>query len=303
MTLVDLKNYITTGIVPSEFLILVNKDNQFLSRQYIDAIGKLAGGINRITSIYEPFQSSLALLTEPEGINVVFTDTFDERAEDYDQFENTIVVCTQVDKSIAATVKNYVITLPKLTDWQIHAYAKTLCPMLEDDDITWLIKATDENIERIENELDKVKLFDKKDQKEIFSAIRFDPQTDLYKADFLTVMDALVKGNMLVLFDFLKYGEFSSIDPVGLANGTLTSLKNIILVSQNSDLTAADLGMSPRQHDYIRRNYLGINIAAVKQKIKFLTNFDLALKTSKLDLDRHDMLSYLVANLAYKITL
>lgn len=303
MTLVELKKYITTGIVPSEFLILVNKDNQFLAKQYIDAIGKLAGGINSITSIYEPFQSSLALLTEPEGINVVFTDTFDERAEDYDQFENTIVVCSQVDKSINAAVKDYIITMPKLEDWQIHAYAKTLCPILEDNDITWLINVTDGCIERIENELNKVKLFDKKYQKEIFSAIRFDPQTDLYKADFLAVMDALVKGNMLVLFDFLKYGEYSTIDPVGLANGTLTSLKNIIMVSQNSDMTAADFGMSTKQYDYIRRNYMSLNVAAVKQKIKFLTNFDLALKTSKLDLDKRDMMSYLVANLAYKITL
>ena len=109
MTLVELKNYITSGIVPHDFLILVDKDNKFLARQYIKAIGDLAtGGINKISSIYEPFQSSLTLLTASEGcINVLYTDTFDERADDYSQFENTIVVCEQVDKIIANATADY----------------------------------------------------------------------------------------------------------------------------------------------------------------------------------------------------
>jgi hypothetical protein len=103
MTLIELKNFITSGIVPTDFLILVNKDNQFLAKQYINALGELApGGLNKISSIYEPFQSSLNLLTAPEGcINVLTVDTFEERSEDYSQFENTVVVCEQVDKSIS----------------------------------------------------------------------------------------------------------------------------------------------------------------------------------------------------------
>jgi hypothetical protein len=303
MTLIELKNFITSGIVPTDFLILVNKDNQFLAKQYINALGELApGGLNKISSIYEPFQSSLNLLTAPEGcINVLTVDTFDERSEDYSQFENTIVICEQVDKSISKVVENYIINLPKLEEWQIFDYAKSICPIIDDGDLTWLIKATNNNIERVINELDKVSLFNKNEQKAIFSSIRFDPQTDLYKTDLFTIVNALVAGDMPVLFEFLKHDIQDEIEPVVLVNRTFTSLKNILLISQNPALTAEDCGVSAGQYNYIKRNYFSLNIEAVKQKLKFLVNFDLALKTSQLDMSKRDMLTYIINNLAYKI--
>ena len=71
---------------------------------------------------------------------------------------------------------------------------------------------------------------------------------------------------------------------------------------QNPLLSAKDCGVSNKQWGYIRRNYNNLNINAVKQKIKFLTNLDLALKSSKLEMSKEAMMNYLVANLYYKIT-
>ena len=304
MTLAELKNLITMGNIPHEFLILICKDNQFLARQYIKAIGDLTvGGINKISSIYEPLQSSIALLTLPEdGINILTVDIFDERAEDYSQFKNTIVVCEQIDKTIIQTVENYAIKLPKLEEWQILDYAKTLCPAVDDEDLLWLIKASDNCIERIINELDKVKLFDKNEQKQIFSSIRFDPQTDLYKVDLFTIVNALVEGDLAVLYKFLIHKNYELFEPVVLANRTLISLKNIIIITQNPGLSAETCGVSSAQYSTLSRKYRNINVEAVKQKIKFLTNFDLALKSSKLEMTKESMMNYLIANLFYKIT-
>ena len=304
MTLIELKNFITSGIVPSEFLIFVNKDNQFLAKQYIKALGELApGGINKISSIYEPFQSSLALLATPEGcINVLTVDTFDERAEDYSQFENTIVICEQIDKSISKIVEDYVIKFPKFEEWQVFDYAKTLCPGLEDEDLTWLIQASNIDIERVTNELDKVRLFPKNDQKQLFSEIRFDTQTDLCNVDLFTIVNALVDGDLAILYDFLKHKNSELFEPIVLANRALTSLKNIIIITQNPQLTAEDCGVSPAQHRALKYKYRSLNVEAVKQKIKFLTNIDLALKTSQLEMSKEAMLNYLVVNLSYKIT-
>ena len=304
MTLVELKKFITTGSVPHNFIILVDKDSKFLARQYIRAIGDLAaGGINSISSIYEPFQSSLTLLTAPENcINVLFTDTFDERAEDYSQFENTVVVCEQIDKAISKVVEEFTIKLPKLEEWQILDYAKTLCPTIEENDLTWLIQAANVSIERVINELDKVKLFDKKDQQQVFASIRFDPNTDLNSAAFLNVSNALTYGDLPALFNLMRSNDFYELDAVGLANNILNSLKNIIIISQNPLLSAKECGVSDKQWGYIRRNYNSLNINAVKQKIKFLTNFDLALKSSKLEMSKEAMMNYLIANMYYKIT-
>ena len=304
MTLIDLKNFINNKIVPSDFMIFVNKDCPFLANQYVKALGELSiGGINKINSIYEPQQSSIMLLASPtEALNVLTIDTFDERSEDYTQFENTIVVCEQVDKSIAKNVEKYIIKFPKLTEWQIFDYAKTICPSVDDEDLLWLVKATDNDIDRVINELDKVALFHKKEQKEVFAAVRFDQQSDLYKADLFDIVNALVLGDQAVLFDFVKHNGWEIHEPVVLANRALSSLKNIILIVRNPQLSAADLGVSPGQYNFIKSRYRSLNVEAVKYKIKFLSNFDLLLKTSRLDLDKRDMLNYLISNLNFRIT-
>lgn len=305
MTLIELKNYITNKIAPTDFMIFVNKDNSFLASQYLQAIGSLFdNGIRKASSIYEPQQSSLSLLAVPEGtLNVVIVETFDERAEDYSQFENTIVVCEQVDKSIAKSLEDYIIKFPKLEEWQILDYAKTLCPEVDETDLLWLIQASDNNIERVLNELEKVALFSKEDQKAVFASIRFDPQTDLFKTDLFTIVNALVEGDLTVLFDFIRRNGYDALEPVMLANRALTSLKNIILISQNPGITAEDCGVSGGQFRFLKYKYTSLNVETVRNKIKFLTNFDLDLKTSRLDLPKRDMLNYLISNLGYKITL
>lgn len=304
MTLIDLKNFINNKIVPSDLMIFISKDCPFLASQYVKTLGELSvGGINKINSIYEPIQSSLMLLAAPAGvIHVLNVDIFDERSEDYSQFENTIVVCEQVDKNIAKNVEDYVIKFPKLTDWQIFDYAKTICSNIDDEDLNWLVKASDNSIDRVINELDKVSLFSKNEQKEVFSAIRFDPQSDLYKADLFDIVNALVAGDQQVLFDFIKHNGHEIHEPVVLANRTLSSLKNIILIARNPQLSAEDCGVSKGQYNFIKNRYHSLNIEAIKYKIKFLSNFDLLLKTSQLELDKRDMLSYLITNLNFKIT-
>lgn len=304
MTLIELKNFINNKLVPSDFMIFVAKDCPFLAKQYIDTLGELSvGGINKINSIYEPQQSSLMLLAAPiDAINVLTVETFDERSEDYNQFENTIVLCDQVAKDIAKNVEDYVIKFPKLEEWQIFDYSKTLCPALDEEDLQWLVKATNCDIYRVVNELEKVALFGKNEQKEIFSAIRFDPQSDLYAADLFAIVNALVTGDQAVLFDFIRHNGWETHEPVVLANRAMSSLKNIILIAKNPQLSAADCGVSQSQYNFIKNKYRSLNIEAVKQKIKFLSNFDLLLKTSLLDIDKRDMLSYLVNNLNYKIT-
>ena len=305
MTLMELKNFINNGTVPAEFMIFVSKDSNFLATQYAAAIGKLAeGGVTKITSIYEPQQSSVALLTAiPNSVNILKVETFEERAEDYSQFENTIVICEQIDKSIAKEVDKYVIKFPKLEEWQIFDYAKTLCPAVEDEDLLWLVKATNNDIDRVLNELAKVTLFGKAEQKAIFSSIRFDQQTDLYSVDLFTVVNALVEGDMPVLFELLRHNNYDDLEPVMLANRAFTSLKNILLVSQNPGLTAEECGISAGQYKFIKYKYRSLNLEAVKHKIKFLTNFDLDLKTSKLDMTKRDLFNYLVSHLAFKITM
>ena len=302
MTLVELKQNINTKILPHDFMIFVCKDAEFLGRQYIQALGSLAsGGIRKINSIYEPLYSSSLILTAEECLNVLNIAVFDERSENYAQFQNTVVVCNKIDKTIAEAVANYTIIFPKLEDWQVTDYIKTMCDCLDTDEINWLQSVTNNSIERIENELHKVTLFEKHQQKDIFNAIRFDPQSDLYQINFFGIINALVDGNKMALYEFLSHKDFEALDPVGVANTVMNSIKNIILVTQNPFLSAAEIGISNSNYNRIKYNYGTLNIRAAKEKLAFLVRFDLDLKTSKLDMSKRDLLNYLINHLAFKI--
>ena len=111
----------------------------------------------------------------------------------------------------------------------------------------------------------------------------------------------LFRSDAKVLFDFIKHDGWEIHEPVVLANRALSSLKNIILVAKNPQLTAEDCGVSKGQYNFIKNKYRSLDIEAVKYKIKFLANFDLLLKTSQLELDKQDMLSYLINNLSFRI--
>lgn len=305
MTLIELKDIITSGNVPTEFLIIVSKDNKFLSEQYVTAISNnAAGGVNKISSIYEPFQSSFSILTTSEDdINILFTNTFDERAEDYRKFERTIVVCEQVDKSISSVVDKYIIKMPKLEDWQIIDYAKILCPSVNNEDLSLFVKTLNSDIYAVKSELDKVALFSKNEQLDIFYSIRNDITKDAYKIDVFAISNAIIDCDMMALSNIFSTCNLDLIDPVVVANRAFMSLKNIILVSQNPALTAEDCRVSIGQFKFIKYNYRNINIAAAKRKLKFLAAFDMNLKSSKLDMSKRDMFNYLVNNTAFKITM
>ena len=93
----------------------------------------------------------------------------------------------------------------------------------------------------------------------------------------------------------------SALDPVVIANRTFTSLKNILLITQNPALSAKDCGMSDKQASFLRRKYRVVNTTAIQAKLKFLADFDLKLKTSQLDISKRDKLTYLINNLLFKI--
>ena len=304
MTLMQLKEFIINKTIPSDFMIFSCKDNHFLAQQYLNEISnQKVGNINKIQSIFEPQQNSLFLLTDQEeALNVLITEVFEERAEDYSQFTDTIVICDKVEKTIEPLVKDYIIEMPKFQAWQIEDYAKTLCPEVEEADLKWLVEASNEDIYRVLNELDKVQIFNKEDRRRVFSEIRYDPQSDLYNLDLFKVTNAFVDGDMQVLFDFLRHKDFMTLEPIMLSNRILTSLKNILLVTQNLNATATELGVSDKQLWKLRSKYKTVNIDAIKYKIKFLTNIDLALKSSELEMSKQNLMNYLVANLAFKIT-
>ena len=54
-------------------------------------------------------------------LSVLRVEVFDEFAE-YKDIKNVIVICDKLDKKIEKVVADFVLTMPKLVDWQVVDY-------------------------------------------------------------------------------------------------------------------------------------------------------------------------------------
>jgi hypothetical protein len=240
----------------------------------------------------------LSLVIDYENNLCVYkTETFDTRAENYDEFLNTVVICEKVEKDLADSLKEYIIEIPELDEWHVMDYIKQLCPALNDDEAEWLTKSAKKDLLRVTNELDKVLLFPRNTQKEIISEIKQDPNTDLITITFSDIKEAIEAGNKTKLLEYYFFGKYCKIDPIALANSLLKDYKLHLLIQHDGRAKAEDLGIS--EGNFKRIKYYGkqYSLEYLKHAIKFLSNIDLRLKSSELEMSNETLIDYLISNL------
>ena len=298
MTLQELKTQLLEGTAPTDFMILLCKDNDFIANQYVERMCQLKHvKENRISSIYEPLASALSLVINfEENVNVLRVDKFDEKSDDYSQFENTVVICYELDKAIASAVKGYVVTIPALQDWQVKSYMKTICKGLSKDTIDWLYAASSGDIYRIINELDKLALFGPEEQIQIIEDLKNDPKSGLYPHDDFIISNALETNKKDKLADVLLHINCIKYDPIAVANAMLKKLKNLALIKLDNSIKPAELGISDKAYYYIKKN-ANYPLDKLFNDLEFLSGLDLRLKSSELELTPDKLLDYIVCKL------
>lgn len=321
MTLMDLKKMLTgeQKTAPENLIIFyvhvdaaeVNKKSitaeekaqilsgkHFLVNSYIEEICKVKNcNIMPIESIYEPQVSALAMVLDYDSnIALLRIDKFTEQLDPNFSFTNTIVVCEEIDKDIKESLTDYIIEIPVLQDWHVKELIKQRCPALDEYDATWLYNATEGNIYRVLQELDKIMLFSQKQQKEIFTDIKFDPCSDLHIQTIFDISNALVKGNKLPLLEYLCFSKHANFDPIAIVNNTLREVKNVLyIIYGGADAKAA--GLSDRQVNGIRYGNKGLSVQRAQKMMRFLADIDLRLKSSELDMSRERLIDYVICHI------
>ena len=222
-------------------------------------------------------------------------DTFDEALIDYSDLKNTIVICNKIDKKVKPLVEDYIIEIAKLADWQTKSYIKLICPVLNDDELDWLYQATNGDIYKMINEVDKIKLFPAPEQRSVLDAIRFSPDSDLYSVSIFDLADAIIRNNKPFVLEFLMHKNIN-FDLMQIVGATLQKVKNIILVTQNSGKTASEIGINDKYMYRLRKDWNGFPESRLKALLEFLSSIDLKLKTGSLDMSKESQIDYLIAN-------
>lgn len=285
MNIQTLKQEILDRTLNDDLIIFVCPENNFLAESYINEICEFKNLTKRyLATLAETTESALSLVLDYSAdMNIIKTDTFVELADDYSEFKNCVVFCKKVDKVILEKVKDFVVEIPKLTDWQIKDYIKVNCPTLSEQDIDWLYEAAGKNIFKIDNELSKIKLISPDEQSKKLKDVC--SELFIHKQVF-DLVDALVKNDVNTALDFIKHAnDYDNLDPIGLTTLTLAKFKNILLVCYNSGVDTNSLGLSKGALWYLRNDSRGIPFNRITKAINFLSNIDSRLKSNPSSLD------------------
>ena len=298
MKLEELKNSIIKKTTPDDFLVFVTGGNNFLAEQYLKGIAESKEvEINKISSLKDLESASALVFDYSSMINVLRVEVFDEFAE-YKDLKNVIVICSKIDKKIEKVVADFVITMPKLTEWQVVDYILTLCPGLDEDEAKMLYKITYGDIYRIDNEASKIAMFPRFQQKEIFMQIYYQQGSDLFAIGDYDLINAITANNKAFVKDLLLHRGSVILEPLSINNQALNKFKKILFVNQNSGLKSFDsVGIGAAEASGIRKYCNNISLDKLASAIKFLSATDLKLKSGELDMTKDQLVDYIFCNI------
>jgi hypothetical protein len=288
---------ITSQEIPDAFFIFECASDTFLASQYVNAICEIKQLERTVVDTIFTQDSALSLVMGFENnFRVIYTDTFSEAVEDYSRFKNTAVICKSVDKKIAKLVSEYIIKIPVLKDWQVHAYIRNQCPGLSEQDIKDLWISTGQDLYHLQNELDKIKLFPLEQQAKVAIELILAPGTKLYAMNNFAVVDAIMAKDIKVLTKYLLYTPQAGNEFLGLVSLLINKVK-VALFAEYSTKPAKDLGISEGQLYHVRKNGSGYSQKELQEKLEFLTGIDLKLKSGLLDISNKTQINYLITRM------
>lgn len=292
MTIIELKEQILDKSLSDQVLILQYSDTDFICNQYIKEIASFKGLETRsIASLKEVNQNSFSALNSV--LSILRVDDLKENA-DFDNITNVIIVCKSIDKTLKAKIEDFIITIPKLIDWQIMDYMKVLAPGLDEPILTWIYKMTNGDIYRIANELTKIGMFDSEYQATMFNLLNSDnAYNDLTTETIFNYLTAIIKKDKGSVYRILKEGEAVDLEGTGLATLLIRQLKNLIMIQIDPTTTAESLGMKVNQFKAIKYNCGIYSNDQLIDLFEFITSLDYRLKSGNLEFTNRQLVDYI----------
>ena len=295
MKIEELKEQIINKKVNSSFKIFKYTDDKFLCYQYIEAISKILNKqINYLEDITQLENINDDFFGESNSLFILSIDTLEKQLPKTD-LSNCIIICKNIKINVDESL---IIEFPKLVDWQIKDYLKVKANNLTQDKIDWLYNITNGNIYRLENEIDKISIFDKEEQPIIFEQINNDDgYSDLCPYSIFDFTNAIIKKDYNKITEIFINLEKIDVEPYGVVTLLLKNFKYIINIQQNRNCSAEQLNISQKQFNAIKWNCGKYTNNELIKIYKFLTDFDYKLKSGYLDLSRDSLISYIVLNI------
>ena len=207
-----------------------------------------------------------------------------------------IVVKKVEDKQSLKVFEEYILKLPKLEEWQIKDYVYSFIEGVDRKNLDWLIAAANKDIYRLENEIDKFRLFEPNEQKFLFNDMVSDGAFhDLSNFNVFNITNALTSKDYDMLKMALKEIESFDAEPFGVVTLLYQGFRKLIQVWLAKNPTTENTGLKSNVIWAINKQKRVYSKEQLIKAFLLLAGIDKELKTGNIDIKW--LIDYLVCRI------
>lgn len=280
------------------FLIFLCHDNTFVAHQYIKEISKLFNedinyvALDSLNSSSSDIFGTAAL----EPLNCCCIDEFDETFVNYGPDSKVFIICKKISVGAKQEFEEYVVDVPKLEPWMLKDYAYSISGELSRANLDYLVEICGNNIHRLDNELNKINIFNDIEKNSVFEDFITDGIfNDLSVKTIFDLNSAIIRRDATGVKEVYKQLDSIDVEPMGLLVLLYRDFRNIILIQLDSSSTAGKMGMSDKQFYVVKKYNCGhYNKNELIKIFSMLTKVDRDIKAGVFPVDY--LLDYLIVN-------
>lgn len=286
---------VESGKYDGNLIVFVCQENDFVARQYINKIcSDLNLQVDLIDDVY-----SIARRKNPweiEGgdltLRLFSTDSLEELPQKILEEKNVVIITKKVSKDVRDIFMNYIVEIPKLENWQVKEYAYSIADGVNKRKLDWFLDLCKYNIDRIDQELSKISIFDKSFRDNLFDKMVYDGAfDDIQSISVFDLSNALCVRDLSKIAHILENISNVDINEFGFLAILINAFKNLACVQlSKSDSELKDL--SSKQIYAIKKLCGRYSAAQLENILRLLYSIDYRVKSG--ELDSSIMIEYIV---------
>lgn len=296
--IVELKNNLLAKKTIALPLIFSYTSNvRDLVKSYVDAIAENNGKqIIYAQNMQEIIDGENSTFTADESIYLLFCE---KDFADFEQYASLPIIFLRRDLNKLTTASNIPqIDFPQLVSWQIEDYIKAKAAGLTEESAKWLCSICNQDLSRIDNEVDKIALFPVSEQQKMLELNKKEHgYDDLSSSTIFDLVNATMKKDFVAVKNIIKDLDCIDVEGLGLITLFTKQLKNILDVKLTNPAHYGSLKLSEKQINYIRYAYSSEKVDRVLDKFYSLLSLDEELKTGNLDLKNDELVIYILGKM------
>lgn len=292
MNLEQLKSQIESNKITNTFIIFECEENTFIADQYTNAISRcLNKPVEYIESLDMFMTNELDIFGESfentsDNLRVYRENKLTLYSDKLSENQNLIIITGKVEKEVKKLFEDYVVNVPKLQTWQIKDYVYSLLEGIDSTYLDWLISNCNENINRLQLEIDKLLLFSPQERKILFKQmVDDDAFGDITHQTIFDFTDGIVKRDINKLVKVYEDIDNIDIEPIGVVTLLIQNFKKLIQVWMQKNPTPENTGLSTKQIWAINKLPRVWSASQLIEVLEFLTNIDFRIKTGQMPME------------------